>query len=284
MKTNSSWRLEDMLHATTSLTITVLDQLNRLAADVYVAYVLGCDQARIQARYHADENVEGHGSGSFLLFVFKGKLDDCRFTLAAQEAWDKSGLNRRGIRILLPAGARPRTSGADEGAVQGRPWFAKLSIHERVCAFAYTWQRVLATAGVLLGHQTRPGVWRVNVLALQQMLGDDQLLNVDDDFNREGLGIEVDFSLQAGRVTRALDQIIEWRGKPACIRCDNGPEYIGKTMLQWAVMQRITLIHTQPGNPQQNAYVECYNRTVRYDWLAQNLFNSLDEVQLGATA
>ena len=47
------------------------------------------------------------------------------------------------------------------------------------------------------------------------------LLNVVDDFNREGLGIEVDYSLPSKRVTRVLDQIIEWRGKPACIRLDN---------------------------------------------------------------
>ncbi|CAM5792096.1 IS3 family transposase ISAeme6 [Castellaniella caeni] len=110
-----------------------------------------------------------------------------------------------------------------------------------------------------------------------------RLFNVVDDFNREGLGIEVDFSLPAERVTRALDQIIEWRGQPRCIRCDNGPEYIGKVLLDWAAKRRITLIHTQPGNPQQNAYVERYNRTVRYDWLAQNLFGSLEEVQAGAT-
>ncbi len=53
-----------------------------------------------------------------------------------------------------------------------------------------------------------------------------RLFNVIDDFNREGLAIEVDFSLPATRVIRALDQIIEWRGKPKSIRCDNGPEYI----------------------------------------------------------
>lgn len=49
-----------------------------------------------------------------------------------------------------------------------------------------------------------------------------RLLNVIDDFNREGLGIEVDISLPTERVIRALDQIIEWRGKPHSIRCDNG--------------------------------------------------------------
>lgn len=48
-----------------------------------------------------------------------------------------------------------------------------------------------------------------------------RLLNVVDDFNREGLGIEVDFSLLAERVIRALDRIIEWRGKPLAIRVDN---------------------------------------------------------------
>ena len=53
-----------------------------------------------------------------------------------------------------------------------------------------------------------------------------RLLNVLDDFNREGLGIEVDFSLLAERVIRSLDRIIEWRGKPGTIRVDNGPEYI----------------------------------------------------------
>ncbi len=47
--------------------------------------------------------------------------------------------------------------------------------------------------------------------------------NVIDDYNREGLGIEVDFSLPAVRVIRALEQIIEWRGKPNSIRCDNAP-------------------------------------------------------------
>ena len=47
-----------------------------------------------------------------------------------------------------------------------------------------------------------------------------RLFNVVDDFNREGLGIEVDFSLPAERVIRALDQIIEWRGKWDNLRCE----------------------------------------------------------------
>jgi putative transposase len=110
-----------------------------------------------------------------------------------------------------------------------------------------------------------------------------RLFNVIDDFNREGLDIEVDFSLPSERVIRSLDRIIEWRGRPARIRCDNGPEYISASLMAWSQRRGIALEFIQPGKPQQNAYVERYNRTVRYDWLAHYLFDSIEEVQEFAT-
>lgn len=110
-----------------------------------------------------------------------------------------------------------------------------------------------------------------------------RLLNVLVDFNREGLGIEVDFSLPAERVVRSLNQIIEWRGKPTAIRVDNGPEYISATLATWAAKQAIALIHIQPGKPQQNAYVERYNRTVRHEWLDLYIFETIAEAQRIAT-
>ena len=110
-----------------------------------------------------------------------------------------------------------------------------------------------------------------------------RLLNIIDDFNREGLGMEVDLSLPSERVIRTLEQIIEWRGKPAAIRCDNGPEYTSATLITWAARRGIRLEFIQPGKPQQNAYVERYNRTVRYDWLGQHLFESIEAVQDFAT-
>ena len=110
-----------------------------------------------------------------------------------------------------------------------------------------------------------------------------RLLNVIDDFNREGLGIETDFSLPSERVIRALEQIIEWRGKPKAIRCDNGPEYISRRIQIWAEKQGIKINYIQPGKPHQNAYIERYNRTVRHDWLNQHIFKSIEEVQSYAT-
>lgn len=110
-----------------------------------------------------------------------------------------------------------------------------------------------------------------------------KLFNVIDDFNREGLCIDIDFSLPASRVIRSLDQIIEWRGKPTQIRCDNGPEYVSCILAKWAIKRNIKLLFIEPGKPQQNAYIERYNRTVRYDWLNQYLFDNIKEVQAHAT-
>lgn len=110
-----------------------------------------------------------------------------------------------------------------------------------------------------------------------------RLFNVIDDFNREGLGIEVDFSLPSERVIRSLEQIVEWRGLPKVIRCDNGPELVSAALQNWAGNRGISIEYIQPGKPQQNAYVERFNRTVRYEWLAQYLFDSIDEAQTFAT-
>lgn len=127
-------------------------------------------------------------------------------------------------------------------------------------------------------------VWSVDFMS--DSLTDGRSLrtfNVIDDYNRECLGIEVDLSLPALRVIRVLEQIIEWRGKPAAIRCDNGPEYIGAALVHWANKKHITLMYIQPGKPTQNAYVERFNRTVRHEWLDMHLFESVEHAQLLAT-
>lgn len=107
--------------------------------------------------------------------------------------------------------------------------------------------------------------------------------NVIDDYNREGLAINVDLSLPSARVVRSLEQIIEWRGKPAAIRCDNGPENLGVPLVAWANKHRITMLYIQPGKPTQNAYVERFNRTVRHEWLDLHQFDSVAHAQLLAT-
>ncbi len=78
-----------------------------------------------------------------------------------------------------------------------------------------------------------------------------RLLNVIDDFNREALGIEADFSLPAERLMRLLEQIISWRGIPKVIRRDNGPENVNGAVQTWASRQGIRIEYIQPGQLQR---------------------------------
>ncbi len=68
------------------------------------------------------------------------------------------------------------------------------------------------------------------------------------------------------------------------LRLYYGPEYISGALQNWAEQRGIRLDYIQPGKPQQNAYIERYNRTVRYDWLARHLLASMEQVQDYATA
>ena len=95
--------------------------------------------------------------------------------------------------------------------------------------------------------------------------------------------MEVDFSLPSERVIRELKQIISRQGKPEVIRCDNCPEYTSAVIQTSAQEMRIRLEYIQPGNPQQNAYVERFNRTARYNWLSQYSWSDLAQVQDFAT-
>lgn len=107
--------------------------------------------------------------------------------------------------------------------------------------------------------------------------------NVVDDFNREGLCIDVDLSYPAQRVVRALEQVIEWKVKPEKLRCDNGPELRSRDLQTWAAKNGIRIELIQPGKPTQNSYIERFNRTVREDLLNIHLFESLEQAQLFAT-
>ena len=103
--------------------------------------------------------------------------------------------------------------------------------------------------------------------------------NLVDDYNREGLAIEVDLSLPARRIVRVLDRVASERGYPAKLRVDNGPELTSVHMADWAEMHGVELEFIQPGKPMQNGFIERFNRTYREEVLDMYVFNSMSEIR-----
>ena len=103
--------------------------------------------------------------------------------------------------------------------------------------------------------------------------------NVLDEANREVLAIEVGVSIPAARMIRVLEQLVELYGRPAAFRLDNGPELTAQAFTDWAQTQGIARLYIQPGKPDQNAFIERFNRSYREEVLDAYVFASCSEVQ-----
>jgi putative transposase len=104
-------------------------------------------------------------------------------------------------------------------------------------------------------------------------------LNVLDDYAREALAIEVGLSLTARRVKRVLDRLCDEHGQPEAIRSDNGPELRSEILQDWASQRGIRWDFTQPGHPEQNAYIERFNGTYRSEVLDAHQFETIAEAR-----
>src|ERR1700728_4768901 len=102
-----------------------------------------------------------------------------------------------------------------------------------------------------------------------------RVLAVVDAFTRENLSLEVDTSLSSRRVTRSLEGVIEHRGKPEAIRCDNGPELTSRHFFGRFVMRKIVLIFLRWGRLLHNGHVESFNGPSRDECLNANWFRNL---------
>ncbi len=122
--------------------------------------------------------------------------------------------------------------------------------------------------------------WSMDFMADRLLNGSKlRTFNVIDDFGREALNITIDTSIRAQYVTRELDKLIEWRGKPERLRVDNGPEFIAQEMELWAERNGIVLTFIEKGRPMQNGLIERFNRTYREEVLDAYLFENVEQLR-----
>lgn len=106
-----------------------------------------------------------------------------------------------------------------------------------------------------------------------------RILNIIDDYNRQAIAIEADYSHSGWSVSRVLEQAISVNGRPTQIRCDNGPEFLSAKLTHYCNKENITLKYIKPGTPTQNAFIERFNRSYREDVLDAYLFDSLEQLK-----
>lgn len=105
-----------------------------------------------------------------------------------------------------------------------------------------------------------------------------RIINIMDECSRKALWTEAHSSISAKTLVDVLNKIVDWRGRPAYIRCDNGPEFISSQLAEWAEEHKIELKFIQPGKPSQNGLMERLNGTLRTECLNLEWFKGITEL------
>ena len=123
--------------------------------------------------------------------------------------------------------------------------------------------------------------WAIDFLS-DWVVGPNQekvrIINIVDECSRKALWTEAFSSISAQNLIEVLNKVVEWRGKPEYIRCDNGPEFISKKLELWALENNIELRFIQPGKPSQNGIIERLNGTLRKECLNLEWFESIPKL------
>ena len=142
-------------------------------------------------------------------------------------------------------------------------------------------KRATATERVPLAAPVRANQgWSMDFMADALATGRRfRTLNIVDEYTREALATEVDTSLPGVRVVRVLEQLRQQGRKPEWIVTDNGPEFTGKALDQWAYENGVRLETIHPGRPMENGYIESFNGKMREECLNENWFVDLADAR-----
>ncbi len=104
-----------------------------------------------------------------------------------------------------------------------------------------------------------------------------RILTVVDQYARTYPLLLVDTSIGGSKVAAALTKAAEGIDLPQTITADNGPEFAGKVLDEWAYGHVIELDFIQLGKPVENGYIESFNGRLRDEFINTEIFCTLAE-------
>jgi putative transposase len=123
-------------------------------------------------------------------------------------------------------------------------------------------------------------IWAMDFMADQLFDGRSfWILTIVDCHTREALSIAPRTNFPAFQVIDVLDQLVRPRGKPQSLRVDNGPEFAGRMLDQWAYLNGVEIDFSRPGKPTDNAFIEALNARVRAECLNASWFLSMADAR-----
>ncbi len=132
----------------------------------------------------------------------------------------------------------------------------------------------------------RPAIGTINdcwaMDFMSDRLFDDRpfrILTIVDCHTREALATVARTNFRAYQVIDELDRLARLRGKPRSIRVDNGPEFAGRMLDQWAYLNKVELDFSRPGKPSDNAFIEAFNSRLRQECLNASWFLSMADAR-----
>lgn len=100
-------------------------------------------------------------------------------------------------------------------------------------------------------------------------------LGIVDDATDECVALAPGRLISGTRLPPLLAELALTRGLATVTRSNNGPEFIGKAMLKWALADGVQLKQNESGKPNQNARIESFNGRFRDACLNEHWLVSL---------
>ena len=101
-------------------------------------------------------------------------------------------------------------------------------------------------------------VWAMNFMSDHLFDGRPfRTLTVVDCHTREALSLTPRANFRAYQVTEAVDALVKLRGRPKSLRVDNGPEFAGRMLDQWAYLNGVEIDFSPPDKPTNVTITRC---------------------------